>query len=107
MESRRLTEEHQQLQTEQYQLLSEYPYSKVTYFVEDDDGNVIDIMKVSELDNVYETVSELIDLLNKQRNIIAGLKVTRRRMRSDIRSKDKEISKLKMEKYQQFSEEKL
>lgn len=107
MESRRLTEEHQQLQTEQYQLLSEYPYSKVTYFVEDDDGNVVDIMKVSELDNVYENVSELVDLLNKQRNIIAGLKVTRRRMRSDIRSKDKEISKLKMEKYQQFSEEKL
>ena len=105
MESRRLTEEQQQLQTEQYQLLSEYPYSKVTYFVEDDDGNVVDIMKVSELDNVYENVSELVDLLNKQRNIIAGLKVTRRRMRSDIRSKDKEISKLKM--YQQFSEEKL
>ena len=105
MESRRLTKEHQQLQTEQYQLLSEYPYSKVTYFVEDDDGNVVDIMKVSELDNVYENVSELIDLLNKQRNIIAGLKVTRRRMRSDIRSKDKEISKLKM--YQQFSGEKL
>ena len=96
MESRRLTEEHQQLQTEQYQLLSEYPYSKVTYFVEDEDGNVVDIMRVSELDNVYETVSELVDLLNKQRNIIAGLKVTRRRMRSDIRSKDKEISKLKM-----------
>ena len=105
MESRRLTEEHRKLQTEQYQLLSEYPYSKITYFVEDDDGNVVDIMRVSELDNVYENVSELIDLLNKQRNIIAGLKVTRRRMRSDIRSKDKEISKLKM--YQQFSEEKL
>ena len=73
--------------------------------MEDDDGNVVDIMKVSELDNVYENVSELVDLLNKQRNIIAGLKVTRRRMRSDIRSKDKEISKLKM--YQQFSGEKL
>lgn len=107
MESRRLTEEHQQLQTEQYQLLSEYPYSKVIYFVEDDDGNVVDIMRVSELDNVYENVSELIDLLNKQRNIIAGLKVTRKRMRNTIRSKDKEISKLKMGKYQQFSEEKL
>ena len=53
-------------------------------------------MKISEIDNMYESIGELVDLLNKQRNIITGLKVTRRRMSSDIRAKNKEISKLKM-----------
>lgn len=96
MDSKKLKDEYLKLQNEQYQLLSEYPYSKVTYFIEEDNGDVIDIMRVSELDNVYENIGELVDLLNKQRNIIAGLKVTRRRMRTDIREKDKEISKLKM-----------
>ena len=100
MESIKLKEEYQQLQDKQYQLLSEYPYSKVTYFVKDDDGTVVDIMKVSEIDNVYENINELIDLLNKQRNIITGLKVTRKRMRNTIRSRDKEISKLKLENHQ-------
>lgn len=66
--------------------------------MKDDDGTVVDIMKVSEIDNVYENINELIDLLNKQRNIITGLKVTRKRMRNTIRSRDKEISKLKLEK---------
>ena len=92
----RLKKEYQQLQEEQLKLLNEHPYSKVIYFIQEDNGSVIDIMKISEIDNMYESIGELVDLLNKQRNIITGLKVTRRRMSSDIRAKNKEISKLKM-----------
>lgn len=104
-----MKKEYIDLRDEQINLLSEYPYSKVVYYVYDEDTNcIIDIMKVSEIDNTYESMEEIVGLLNKHRNTIAGLKVTRKRMRNDIRRLSKELSHLKLcirVKYDELKEE--
>ena len=90
-----MKKEYQELQDKQYKLLNEYPYSKVTYYVIDDD-KIIDIMSLSEIDNIYESLEDICNLLNKQRNTIQGLKTTKSRMRKDIRKYHKDLSLLKL-----------
>lgn len=89
--------EYIELQEKQLKVLEEYPYAKVIYYVYDvETDSIIDIMRVSEIDNTYNSMGDIIDLLNKQRNTIAGLKVTRKRMRKSIRDYSKELSRLKL-----------
>lgn len=90
-----LKREYRKMQEEQLALLSKYPYEKVTYYVYDEDEDcIIDIMRVSEIDNTYKDMDEIISLLNKQRNIIQGLKTTKKRMRNDVRKYSRLYSKL-------------
>ena len=97
--------EYLDLQEKQIKLLNEYPYSKVTYYVYDKDSNsIIDIMKVSEIDNEYTSMDEIVDLLNKHRNTIQNLKVTRGRMRKSIMEYSKELSRLKLHIHMKYEE---
>lgn len=92
----KLKKEYREKQEEQIKILSKQPYMKVTYFVYDEENDcIVDIMRVSEIDNTYKSMDEIIALLNKQRNIIQGLKTTKRRMSNDVRKYSRLYEKLR------------
>lgn len=100
-----MKKEYLDLQEKQINLLNEYPYSTIIYYVYDKESNsIIDIMKVSEIDNEYTSMDEIVDLLNKHRNTIQGLKVTRGRMRKSIKEYSKELSRLKLHIHMKYDE---
>ena len=110
IKSIRLPHKYKDLQDKQYKKIFDDHYiDNIEYYMYNEDtGEVIDVMRISEIDNVFTTTQDLVDLLNKQRNEITQRRFTMSRMRKDIKDLSSQLSRLKLNlniKYKELKEE--